>query len=199
MAKIGIRAALSSDSRDTVRAAIEAATQAAPDLEARAKALEAESLNPALSDAQAAKARADHDAARFQAERMAAALTALQERDAALAAAESEAARQARYSAAQATLQAALARHAAEWDAHAMALAGLVLEIERAKAAADAANADLPADALRLTLPAALVEIRTQARRLRTADGARVLADWPQHDGGAGCVPLTAINGGKAA
>lgn len=199
MTKIDLRAALASDDRQVVQQAISAATEAAPELEARAKALQTESLNPALTDAQAVKARSDYDAARFQAERMAAALEALQERDAALQAQESEAARRERYSDAAAAVKDAMARHAASWDAHALALAGLVLEIEKAKGLADAVNADLPADALRLTMPAALVEIRTQAKRLRTSDALRVLGDWPSDATQPGCVPLEIIKGGKAA
>lgn len=191
MSKVDIRSALSSDDRQVVQQAIAAATEAAPTLEAKAAKLESDSLNPALSDADAAKARSSYDAARFQAERMAAALQALIERDAALEAAESEEARREQYDDAAATLQAAMDRHAASWDAHALALASITLEIERAKAAADKANADLPADALRLTLPKHLAELRAQAKRLRTTEELRVLSDWPGDS--PGCVPVTQI------
>ena len=199
MTQNDIRAALSSDDRAKVQAAIEAAKQAAPELEARAATLQAESLNPALTDSQAGKARSDYDAARFQAERMNAALQALIERDAALESAEAEAKRREQYDDAAAMLEAAQKRHSAEWDAHALALAGIVREIEAAKMAVARANDDLPADALRLALPGPLMEIRTTAKRLRTSDGARLLADWPQSDGGPGCVALEILEGGKAA
>ena len=194
-----IRNALASEDRPTVRAAIAAAEQAAPELDDKAAAMETESLNPALTDAQASKARDAAAQARFAAERMQAALTALQERDEALEAQEGEEARQSRYDAAHAALEAAVARHGAEWDKHALALAGIVREIEAAKMAIAQVNDDLPQDAPRLALPGSLAEIRTQAKRLRTSDGARLLGDWPGHDGGPGHAPLEIIEGSKVA
>jgi len=177
-----IRDAIASSNRQAVRDAISAAEALAPELRKVATESAAASIDPTLSDNEAQATRKDADDAAFAADRMDAALQALTKRLAALEAAEAEAERSAQYETAQTLVTKAQARFAKEWDAALLVVAGMVLEMDKAIAAASVADDDLPAGKARVSIPLDLRELRSQSRRLKMRDGRNLLTPQYLHN-----------------
>jgi len=177
-----VKAALQSSDLAAIDRAIVEAEATAPRLRAEAEATRRSAVDPLLSGAEAQAMRRSADASIFEAERAEAALAALVDHRGIVHAAQIEAERVSQYRAAQSAVAASQAVIAAHWDTAALTLAKIVLQIEAASSAAEAANADLPQNVAAIAVPVAWAEARYQVRRIKVSGGMKVLSETEWRD-----------------
>lgn len=187
-----VKAALQSSDLAVIDRAIVEAEATAPRLRDEAEAIRRSAVDPLLSSTEAQAMRRSADASIFEAERAEAALAALVDHRGIVHAAQIEAERAARYRAAQSAVAASQAAVVADWDAAALTLAKMVLQIEAASNAAEAANADLPENVAAIAVPVAWAEARYQVRRIKMTGGLKVLSETEWRDD-PGAVPTHEI------